>query len=53
MGSSPLARAGGARRGANFSGLMQDASGSAFAFCRFLGASQKSHNPTSRTFGFN
>lgn len=52
-GSSPLARAGGARRGANFPGLMQDASGSAFAFCGFLGAGQKSHNPTSCTFGFN
>ena len=52
-GSSPLARARGARRGANFPGLMQDASGSAFAFCGFLGAGQKSHNPTSCTFGFN
>lgn len=52
-GSSLLARAGGARRGANFPGLMQDASASALAFCGFLGASQKSHNPTSCTFGFN
>lgn len=52
-GSSPLAWARGARRGANFPGLMQDASGSAFAFCGFLGAGQKSHNPTSCTFGFN
>lgn len=52
-GCSPLARAAGARRGANFPGLMQDASASALTFCRFLGAGQKSHNPTSRTFGFN
>lgn len=52
-GSSLLARAGGARRGANFPGLMQDASASALTFCGFLGAGQKSHNPTSCTFGFN
>lgn len=52
-GCSPLARAAGARRGANFPGLMQDASASALTFCRFLGAGQKSHNPTSLTFGFN